>query len=203
MGMNGPGNDRESVGTQATGRGRWRLWTVALAVLVLAGCGWRPLYERPSADPASGGAGAALAQISVDPITTNSSPDPLTGSDQAHYDSRAAQLLQNQLKTALTPRGVPSSALYHLAVELKQQTRSAASLGNGEATREDLIMTAQYELNDAKGKTVLKDSALIVTSYDVLQEPFSDLSSRRDAQERAVREVAQQIQTRLAVFLRK
>ena len=76
-------------------------------------------------------------------------------------------------------------------------------MGNGEATREDLIMTARYELNDAKGKTVLKDNAQIVTSYDVLQEPFSDLSSRRDAQERAVQEVAQQIQTRLAVFLRK
>ena len=201
--MNGSGNDRDSVKMQATGRGRWRLRTIVLAMLVLAGCGWRPLYERPSADPASGGVGADLAQISIDPITTESSPDPLAGSNQALYDSRSAQLLQNQLKNVLTPHGASSSALYHLAVQLKQLTRSAASLGNGEATREDLIMTAKFELNDAKGKTVLKDAAQIVTSYDVLQEPFSDLSSRRDAQERAVQEVAQQIQTRLAVFLRK
>jgi hypothetical protein len=50
---------------------------------------------------------------------------------------------------------------------------------------------------------VLKDVAHIVTSYDILQEPFSDLSSRRDAQQRAAQELAQAIQTRLAVFLKK
>ena len=174
-----------------------------VAMLILAGCGWRPLYERPSPDPTSGGAGAELAQISIDPIATESQIDPLSGSNQALYDSRSAQLLQNYLKDALNPHGAPSSALYHLAIQLQQQTRGAASLGNGQATREDLIMSAVYRLNDAKGQTVLKDVASIVTSYDILREPFSDLSSRRDAQQRAAQELAQSIQTRLAVFLRK
>jgi hypothetical protein len=173
------------------------------AALVLAGCGWRPLYERPSPDP-SGGAGAALAQISIDPVVPDTNLDPLTtGSTDVLYDSRAAQLLQNYLKNALNPRGSPGAAVYHLAVELQQQLRSAVSLGNGETTREDLVMTATYRLNNAKGEQVLKDTASIVTSYDILQEPFSDLSSRRDAQQRAAQEVAQAIQTRLAVFLRK
>jgi hypothetical protein len=185
------------------GRNRARVVAVA-AALVLAGCGWRPLYERPSPDPASGGAGAALAQISIDPVVPDTNLDPLTtGSTDVLYDSRAAQLLQNYLKNALNPHGSPSAAVYHLAVELQQQIRSAVSLGNGETTREDLIMAATYRLNNAKGEEVLKDTASIVTSYDILQEPFSDLSSRRDAQQRAAQEVAQAIQTRLAVFLRK
>jgi len=183
-------------------RARAAACIVALAAAVaLAGCGWRPLYERPSADPASGGVGAALAQISIDPVQTSTRLNALTSSEEALYDSRAAQLLQNYLKDAVNPYGPPSSALYHLAIELQQQTRAAISLDNGQVTREDLILTAKYRLNDAKGGTVLKDVASIVTSYDVLREPFSDLSTRRDAQQRGTQELAQAIQTRLAVYL--
>jgi LPS-assembly lipoprotein len=184
---------------------RQRVCVLAVvAVLVVAGCGWRPLYERPSASPTSGGAGAALAQIAIDPVAPEENIDPLSGgSNDALYNSRAAQLLQNYLTNALNPYGAPSPALYHLAIQLRQRTRSAASLGNGQSTREDLIMTAEYQLNDAKGEPVMKDVASIVTSYDILREPFSDLSSRRDAQQRAAQELAQAIQTRLAVFLRK
>ena len=173
------------------------------AVFLLAGCGWRLLYERPSADPASGGVGAELAQISIDPITQQSRVDPLSGSNEVLYDARAAQLLQNYLKDSLNPYGRPRSARYHLAVELRLQTTGAVSLGNGDVTREDLTMTADYQLNDTKGQAVLKDSAHIVTSYDILREPFADLASRRDAQDRGARELAQAIQTRLSVFLRK
>jgi LPS-assembly lipoprotein len=185
-------------------RRRWIAGLAVAAVLVLAGCGWRPLYERPSPDPASGGASASLAKISIDPVVPQSTLDPLNGgSTDQLYDSRAAQLLQNYLKNALNPYGPPSDAVYHLAIRLQQQTRSAVSLDNGQSTREDLIMTAKYELNDAKGQPVLTDAADIVTSYDILREPFSDLSSRRDAQQRAAQELALSIQTRLAVFLKK
>jgi hypothetical protein len=190
---------------QIVGR-RKRVRTLAAvgAALVLAGCGWHPLYERPASDAASGGTGAALAQISIDPVTPDSDVEPLSNnSTEVLYDSRAAQLLQNGLKSALNPSGPPSAPIYHLAVQLQQQTRAAVSLGNGEATREDLIMIAAYQLNDSKGAPLLKDVASIVTSYDVLQEPFTDLSSRRDAQQRAAQELAQSIQTRLAVFLGK
>jgi LPS-assembly lipoprotein len=185
------------------GLGRRGLVLAFAAALALGGCGWRPLYERPGPSTSSGGVSTELAQIKIDPVVPDSSIDPLHGSTDALYDSRAAQLLQNYLKDALNPYGPPSAAAYHLAVELQQQTRAAASLGNGQATREDLVMIAQYELNDAKGKNVLKDVATIVTSYDILREPYMDLSSRRDAQQRAAAQIAEAIQTRLAVFLRK
>jgi LPS-assembly lipoprotein len=175
----------------------------AAATLALAGCGWRPLYERPSASRTSGGVSTELAKVSIDPVVPDASLDPLSGSSEQLYDSRAAQLLQNYLKDALNPYGPPSSATYHLAVQLTQQTRAAASLGDGTATREDLIMTAEYQLNDLKGEQVLNDVANIVTSYDILREPFMDVSSRRDAQQRAAQQIAQAIQTRLAVFLHK
>lgn len=200
--MDGLGDCEKS----AIGRtGRRRLFCVlaVAATLFLVGCGWRPLYERPSPDPVSGGVGATLAQISIDPVVSDSQLDPLSGSNQALYHSRTAQLLQNYLKDALNPHGPPSSARYHLAIQLDQQIQAAVSLGDGQVTREQLTMRANYMLNDAKGQPVLSDVAKIVTSYDILREPFSDISSRRDAQQRAAQELAQAIQTRLAVFLKK
>ncbi len=157
--MAGLGDKNQSVAgdrRERTMGGRDLIRALAVAAaLVLAGCGWHPLYERPSPDPASGGAGAALAQIAIDPVAPNSNLDPLNGgSTDALFDSRAAQLLQNYLKTALNPYGAPSATVYHLAVEVLQQRRSAVSLGNGETSREDLVMTATYRLNDAKGQSV-------------------------------------------------
>jgi LPS-assembly lipoprotein len=193
--------DVENCGVGRSGRSRL---ACALAILLLlAGCGWQPLYERPAPSPTSGGVGAELAQISVDPVVPQFQLDPLTGSNQELYDARAAQMLQNYLKDALNPHGPPSTALYHLAIHLKQYVRAAVSLGDGQVVREDLIMTAEFNLNDAKGKSVLEDETAIVSSYDILREPFSDLSSRRDAQQRGAQELARQIQTRLAVFLRE
>jgi hypothetical protein len=182
---------------------RRRLMLAVTAALTLASCGWRPLYERPGPGLTSGGVGAELAAISIDPVAPQSDLDPISGSTQALYDSRSAQLLQNYLKEAINPYGPPSSVAYHLAIDLDQTTRAAVSLGDGSVTREDLIMTATYQLNDVKGQTVLKDKANIVTSYDVLREPYNDLASRRDAQQRGAQQLAQAIQTRLAAYLRK
>jgi hypothetical protein len=183
------------------GRTQLAFFGPLLAVLLCTGCGWQPLYARPSPDPASGGVESKLALISIDPVTTKTSPDPLTGDKKYLYDARAAQLLENNLHDDLNPYGPPSSASYHLAVELSQQTRSAASLGNGEETREDLVMIVKFQLSDEKGTSMLLDATRVVTSYDILREPFSDLSSQNDAMQRGTEQLAQAIQTRLSAFL--
>jgi hypothetical protein len=223
--------------------GRRRLMLAFAGTVVLSGCGWKPLYERPGPSVNSGGAGTALAQISIDPVEAQSRANPLSGSMDTIYDSRSAQLLQNYLKEALNPYGPPSPPAYQLAVQLTQMTRAAATLGDGTTTREDLVMAAEFQLLDigkarevakkpksAKSKAptrttttttttteidpkerqrqedlqngiVLRDLARIVTSYDILREPYADLTSRRDAQQRAAQQIAELIQTRLAAFL--
>jgi LPS-assembly lipoprotein len=179
---------------------------VLALVALIGGCGWQPLYQRPSPDPSSGGVNARLAQISIDPVTTNAAPSPVAGaggSTQELYSARAAQLLQNYLKDALNPYGRPDQILYHLAVQLDQRTKSVASTGNGDATRSELFMTAKYQLTDAKGKVVFSNFATTVASYDVMQEPFSDLQAKQDVIQRTVQDLAQEIQSRLGVFLLK
>jgi hypothetical protein len=86
---------------------------------------------------------------------------------------------------------------------LTEAISRTASLGNGDSTRNDLTLTARYDLTDEKGKSVLQDRSRIVTSYDVLNQPFSDLQSHNDALQRGADQLAQLIQTRLAVFLTK
>jgi LPS-assembly lipoprotein len=198
--MNRLGNMRISADCGAFGRRR--LMLAFAATLLVSGCGWKPLYERPGASINSGGASTELAKISIDPVVSPDGPDPLHGdTTDTLYHSRAAQLLQNYLKEALNPYGPPSSVSYHLAVELTQVTRAASSLGDGTATREDLVMAAQYKLNNATGNSVLDEKTSIVTSYDILREPYADLTSRRDAQQRAAAQIAEAIQTRLAAYL--
>ncbi len=175
---------------------------VLALVLLLAGCGWHSLYSRPSPDPASGGVTATMASISIDPISTRTSLDPLTGNSKFPYDSRAAQMLHNYLRDALNPYGQPSSAAYHLSIELTEALTRTATLGNGDSTRNDLALTAKYDLVDEKGKAILQDRARVITSYDVVNQPFSDLQAHNDALQRGTEQLSQMIQTRLAVFLK-
>jgi hypothetical protein len=172
-----------------------------MSLTAIAGCGWHPLYERPTPDPTSGGVTSKLARIAIEPVMTPSAPDPLNGSRLAVYDSRAAQLLQNQLRSALTPYGSPTAPEYRLTVRLTQTIHGSAVQGNGEATREDLLLVAKYRLSDPKGVVALSDEARVITSYDVVFEPFSDLSANRDATQRGIEQLAYIIETRLAVFL--
>jgi LPS-assembly lipoprotein len=210
--------------------GRRGLLLALTGTLVLPACGWKPLYERPGPSVNSGGAGTALAEIWIDPVEAQEGPNALGRSMDTVYNSRSAQLLQNYLKEALNPYGPPNPPRYRLAVQLSQQTHSSASLGDGTTTREDLVMAADFQLRDpskvkntnskapttttdpetlkklkkeedAANGVLLRDLARIVTSYDILREPYADLTSRRDAQQRAAQQIAEAIQTRLAAFL--
>jgi LPS-assembly lipoprotein len=176
---------------------------LSLVALALSGCGWHPLYARPTSDPKSGGVTAVMATITIDPISSRTSLDPLAGSTRFPYDSRAAQILHNDLRDGLNPYGPPSPATYHLVVDLTELLTRTASLGNGDSTRDDLALVAKYDLLDGKGLAVLQDTAKVITSYDVLNQPFSDLQSHNDALQRGTDQLAQMIQTRLAVFLKK
>jgi LPS-assembly lipoprotein len=169
--------------------------------LAVSGCGWHPLYERPAPAPNSGGVSAKLAQIKIDPISGQATPDPLSGNSRALYDARTAQLLQNRLRENLNPYGAPTDPAYHLSVQVDQFSRATVTLKNQQSSREELELLAKFQLIDLKGKTLFSDASRVVTSYDVLQEPFSDLQAMNDAVQRGVQELAVQIQTRLSVFL--
>jgi hypothetical protein len=171
----------------------------------LGGCGFRPLYGTASATPKSANAtvDAQLALIKVDPVTSSRNPDPFQQGARADYDARTGQILHNYLRDGFTPRGQGGPVAYRLAVEITEQVDRTLTIDNDETTREDLGVSADYELTDAKGSVLVKDNSRIITSYDVTNEPFNDISVRKDARRRAAEQLGELIKTRLSVFFTK
>lgn len=162
----------------------------AVAVLALAGfagaCTVQPLYSQGAAVSPSGDMAATLASISVDPVST-----------------REALEVRNQLIFLLSGgAGNPPSPAYDMQLIVTSSSSAAASIQvsttEQSPTSSLLNMTAVYILKDrATGKVVAKGIRRISATYDVPRQQFAALRSERDAQNRAAREVAEQI--RLAV----
>ncbi len=152
------------------------------------GCGFEPLYGRRSG---SGSASDQLAAIRIAPIA-----------------DRTGQLLYNELRDRLNPRGKPGAPLYVLMVTLIETREELAFRGDETATRANLQLRANYVLQRAVsqgdgGETVVltKGESRITTSYDILESQYATLASIDDARARAVQVLGDDIQARLAVAL--
>jgi len=153
----------------------------ALALIgLLAACGFHPLYGRPASDA---DVAPQLAQIFIEPIA-----------------DRIGQVLHNQLRDRLTPRGVPREARYRLNVALDFARSPVALQKDQSVTRVNLTVRANYVLSDAQsGSTVSSGTTRSVAAFNVVRSDFATLSAERDAERRAVRDLGDEISTRLAV----
>lgn len=152
----------------------------ALPLAALSGCGFRPLYGNGDDRDAA----AELASVRVDPLR-----------------DRVGQQMHNFLRDRLNPDGQPISPEYRLRVELRE-TRSELGVRRDEtATRANLRVVADFALLRYDGNaSLLAGRSSSTTSYDILTNPFATTVSEDNARERALREVADDIRTRLALF---
>ena len=151
--------------------------------LVLAGCGYRPLYGEHGADNAS--VVDELALIHIEAI-----PD------------RTGQQMYNMLRERLNPYGKPEQPKYALSVALTE-TRENLFLEKDEtATRANLTLKASFILRRVDdGTVVTMGSSRSVSSYDILASQFASVVSREDARLRGARAISDDIRTRLALAL--
>jgi len=151
------------------------------AALLLAGCGFRPLYG-------DGAAGSAdqLARIRVEPI-----------------QDRVGQKLYSMLLDRLTPRGAPDHPAYTLQVRLNEGTQDLAIRKDESATRSNLVISATYTLaaTDSRNPQRLVGSATSINSFNRLTSEFATLAAQDDARERALRTLADEIRTRIAAAM--
>lgn len=136
--------------------------------LALAACGFTPVYGP-------GGAGAALQNaVLVDPPV-----------------DREGFLLVRQLEDRL---GRTSDAAYRLSVNLTVDQESRAIDPDGDIRRFHLIGVAKYELRDAvSGEVVRADAVDNFVGYSTTGTTVATLAARRDAQERLMTILADQI----------
>lgn len=151
--------------------------------LALAACGFHPLYgDYKSSVPE-----ADFASVYIAPIS-----------------DRSGQQLRNFLIQRLNFSGQPARPLYTLTITLSLQGSGLALARDNTTTRASLTGTAHYTITDtATGKVIERGTSRATDSYDVLVSDYATLSARDDANTRVLRELSDDIQTRLAVFLNR
>ncbi|MEQ1955262.1 LPS assembly lipoprotein LptE [Mesorhizobium yinganensis] len=152
-----------------------------LAAMALASaCTVRPLYSDTSIETgAVPGAAAGFKQISIDAV-----------------DTRYGQQLRNDLIFLLNGgAGQPAQAKYKMTLAASILVLDEAEVEVDNDTRPTaatLHMTGSYVLIDlSTGKPVAKGSRTIPASYDQPTQEFANLRARRDAEDRAARELAE------------
>ncbi len=155
----------------------------ALGLLGLAACGFQPLYGQPQ-QQAQSSVATELAAVRIDPLR-----------------DRVGQQMHNFLRDRLNPDGQPLSPSYRLRVELTETLSELGVRRDETATRANLRMQAKFSLLDVSGgQSLFSGQSTSTTSYDILENPFATTVSEGDARERALRELADDIQTRLALY---
>ncbi len=159
-----------------------RIGLLLCATAALTGCGFRPLYGK-----AGGSDVAALSAVQVDQI-----PD------------RIGQKLRNLLVERLSPKGQARRTIYTLKVKLTESRHDLAIRKDETATRANLVITANFQLVDSRRAQpgIFTGAATSINSYNVLKSDFATLSAERDARDRALRKIADEIRLRVAAAMR-
>jgi LPS-assembly lipoprotein len=165
------------------GVGGWLQISLALValiiLLVLAGCGFRPMYGTRSTDPK---VAAELTDIYVEPI-----PD------------REGQMVRNAIVVRLNPNGRERDPRYRLQVVISVVEAQTILATDQTATRANVTYGTTYELFE--GNTLLTQGNFVRDfSYDYLNEQYSNISARVDVGRRASDEIAVEVRNRMAAY---
>ena len=151
----------------------------ALALLLLASCGLRPLYDGGTGSPAA----AALRSVQVGPIP-----------------GQSGWLVRNKLVDRLGQDG-QENATYRLDVTLDDNITSFGLRRDQAATQERRTLRARYQLvNMSNGMVVLDATAGSDASVDIVSSEYATVAAEQTALEQLADEVADQIVARLAIY---
>jgi LPS-assembly lipoprotein len=153
-----------------------------LTALMLAACGFHPLYGGIS----GGGVPRAFASIYVEPV----------------YDSSVAHTgyeLRNSVIDILDANQGP--AAYNLQMTLRIATQGVALQNDATITRYNDTLTVDYVLTDASsGKPVKTGTETGLSAYNVAPSPYATLAAQQDANKRVAQDIAGRIRIALGVF---
>ena len=163
-------------------RGLLRAAIVALCLLTIAGCGFRPLLAERAGGVATR---AELRSIAVDTV-----------------DGRFAQEVRNQVIFALSGGAMAEKTHYRLALIVRQtELETAIDPTFDRPTTTILNTTATYRLyRYGEEKPLLTNTAFTSVSFDRSEQRFANVRARRDAEDRAAGVLADDIRARLTVY---
>jgi LPS-assembly lipoprotein len=158
---------------------------LAFFLLGLSACTLEPMYGSfsPGGTPS---VGSNLSDIEISPI-----------------GGRTGILLRNELSFAFTGGGQPvENGRYKLDIALQENvTPTQYEQISGRPTSALQYMAATYFLTDkATGQKVYSSRSFARTTYDQDIQRFANIRAARDAEDRAVKVLAQEIRNSLASY---
>lgn len=151
------------------------------ALAAMPGCGFRPLYD-------GGNKGRIVADLSGVAIAT--------------IPERVGQMLRNELLDRASPYGETNEPRWLLQIAITEQLLGYGIQKDSTSTRASLRLDASFSLVDHKtGATTLQGSSVSINSFNILRQSYATASAEADARERAVSDLAEDIATRVALFI--
>ena len=146
---------------------------IASLTLLLAACGFQPMY-------APAGGGAAIGPVNI-----------------AQIDGKAGHVLKTELERilAVENNGAPPM---QLDITLSEQVIPLGIRRDESATRAELRLIANYVLTPVTGQ-VMRGSVFTVVNYDIPPAAFAEITAQDDARERAAETMAQRFRAELAL----
>jgi LPS-assembly lipoprotein len=156
------------------------LGCLLLSGAMLTGCGFSPLY---------GEHGTASSPDVVDAFATVSI---------RNIPNREGMKLRQQLRQQMQPHGV-SKVAFDLDIVLARRIEELGIRSDATSSRANLIFTAVFALNEG-GQRIYGDRVEAFVSYNILDDQYATVASQADAENRGIKQVSEEIKTRLAVY---
>ncbi|MGH6987103.1 MAG: LPS assembly lipoprotein LptE [Caulobacteraceae bacterium] len=152
-------------------------FAAACFAVLLAGCGFTPLYATPG-----------LA-------------DGLSRIDVVAPHGRVGYLLAEDLDDGLA-RNRTSGARWRLTMQVVE-TRAPRGLSLSDVAQYYVLgVTVRYTLNDlATGRAVHSGEVVSQVNYDATDQPYAAIAARQDGQQRLASDAARKIQMDLSLWL--
>lgn len=170
-----------------------KILLIALIIVInclLGACGFNPLYGN---------------QIGVDIAVE----EQLALIKINQIEDRTGQLLRNNLLTRLNIEGEPKKPYYILDVKVRESRVNLGVKKTAVVTRGNLKISAKYTLAQininkptAKPGVLTTSTVTIISSYDIPQAQYMALAALKNSRARALKEIADEIKTRLGVYFR-
>ncbi len=118
--------------------------------------------------------------------------------------NRTGQLLRRYLLDRIQTGDQPPPALYQLEVGIIESRQYYGIQRDLTATYARVVLTGTYTLRDLKTQqSAINGSVNVYSSYNVVTDPFNTVVAEQDARERAVKNLGDELISRMAFFLRK
>lgn len=149
---------------------------IASLTLLLAACGFQPMY-------APAGGGPAIGPVQV-----------------AQIDGKAGHVLKTELDRLLAAESGAGAPML-LEITLLEQVIPLGIRRDESATRAELRLIANYVLTPPNSREVMRGSVTTVVTYDIPTAAFGEIAAQDDARERAAETMAQRFRAELALRL--